>query len=35
MRGSVKALLVCGALLAAGLGAAAPATLPVRRVSGC
>jgi hypothetical protein len=29
MRGSVKTLLVCGALIAAGLGAAAPAAASV------
>jgi hypothetical protein len=33
VRGSIKALLVCGALLAAGLGAAAPAAASVARAS--
>jgi hypothetical protein len=33
MRGSIKTLLVCGALLAAGLGAAAPAAASVARSS--
>jgi hypothetical protein len=31
MRGSIKTLLVCGALIAAGLGAAAPAAASVAR----
>jgi hypothetical protein len=31
MRGSIKTLLVCGALIAAGLGAAAPASASVAR----
>ena len=37
MRGSIKTLLVCGALIAAGLGAAAPAAASVARstIDGC
>jgi hypothetical protein len=37
MRGSIKALLVCGALIAAGLGAAAPAAASAAgsRTDGC